>query len=214
MLELLKPIARMMESVKYRWPQPVVVLKIDIAPRFYASSILFIYEGLEELPSDAGVDGLEEHAEHIKTDAQVVKNMDSSKSAVQGQHTDADVKFDPAKNAESIQKEVSRELRLLAASLTDGPLQNQGLCALIDENARIEARMIDFAHVFPLEGTIEHRLRLLLVACCALSHLVACCALSHGSRDESYLCGLKNLMAVLEGIGEGLEPSKINVRWG
>uniref|UniRef100_A0A7S4NTG6 Kinase n=1 Tax=Guillardia theta TaxID=55529 RepID=A0A7S4NTG6_GUITH len=155
MLELLKPIARMMESVKYR---------------FYASSILFIYEGLEEHPSDAGVDEMEEpaHEDHIESDAQVVESIDPSKNVSQGQHTDADPNFDSAKNAESIQKE------------------NQGLYARIDENARIEARMIDFAHVFPLEGTIEH-------------------------RDESYLCGLKNLMAVLEGIGDGQEPSKINI---
>ena len=112
MLELLKPIARMMESVKYRSTQFGTALIADIFVRFYASSILFIYEGLEELPSDAGVDGMEEpaHEDHIESDAQVVESIDPSKVASQGQHTDSDPNFDSAKNAESIQKEVTMAL--------------------------------------------------------------------------------------------------------
>ena len=112
-LEKLEPIRQMMEQ-KGRF-------------RYYASSILFIYEGHE---GSAGHSGGE----------------------------DAD--------------DLSPEEVALQASQSD-------------HLAKIDVRMIDFAHVFPM-GPEE--------------------------RDDSYLCGLTNFMSVLKGIAEGANATTFEVR--
>uniref|UniRef100_A0A7S1DYY4 Kinase n=2 Tax=Hemiselmis andersenii TaxID=464988 RepID=A0A7S1DYY4_HEMAN len=55
-----------------------------------------------------------------------------------------------------------------------------------DLECKANVKMIDFAHVFPIgEG--------------------------HGSRDNSYRCGLDNLLRVLEGIGNGLSGNEFKL---
>jgi len=74
----------------------------------------------------------------------------------------------------------------------DGPEDEEGMTAeeaavrgaQLDMAADVDVRMIDFAHVFPM---------------------------APDDRDESYLSGLRNLMAVLQGIADGEEPAAIRM---
>jgi len=67
--------------------------------------------------------------------------------------------------------------------LTEEEIALQG--SNVDRQTLVDVRMIDFAHVFPL-GPEE--------------------------RDESYLSGLRNLMAIMQGIADGEEATAIRMQ--
>jgi len=154
---------------------------------FYASSILFIYEGDEDGEGGQGGEGKEFdtmlRACSSKTsqegDIRECGELDVSERAPREQILSTGPQT--AAGAGGMKEDSGCLPRTRSSDPTADELER------MDAEAKITVRMIDFAHVlvFPQEEE---------------------------GGDQSYACGLQNLMAVLRGISEGVLAEDIPIR--
>ena len=163
--------------------EPIAAMMKQSQHMFYASSILFIYEGDEDGEEGQGGEGKE---------VDTMLRACSSKTSEEGDIREC--------GERDVSERVPREQILSAVPQTAagaGGMEEDSGCLprtfsthptrdeleRLDAEAKITVRMIDFAHVFPQE-----------------------------EGDQSYACGLQNLMAVLRGISEGVLAEDIQIR--
>jgi hypothetical protein len=167
--------------------EPIAAMMQQSRHMFYASSILFIYEGDEDGEGGHGGEGKEVdtmlRACSSKTseegDIRECGERDVSERAPREQILSTGPQT--AAGAGGMEDDSGCLPRTRSPDLTADELER------MDAEAKITVRMIDFAHVlvFPQEEE---------------------------GGDQSYACGLQNLMAVLRGISEGVSAEDIPIR--